>query len=484
MLFVPLIGKNQIQTSMKTLISSITAIIAIVSLIAFQLPSTNSTGEEKSASDNYQMYCAGCHGVNLDQFVNRKWKFGTNPAKIEDIIANGLLDNGMPGFSASLSNNEVRALSEYILAESKQKAIDEVASDFNVDKVFGTTTKFKIETVVDGLEIPWGLEFLSGNRLLIAERNGTLSLYTKENGLQKVSGLPEIRTGGQGGLMDLKRHPKYAENGWIYISYSYFDESNRDLSNTAIVRARLEGTKLVDVQHIYKGIPAVSTHHHFGSKIDFDKNGYLYFSIGDRGRRDVFPQKISNSNGKTHRLYDDGSIPKDNPFVNDKDAVKSIYSFGHRNPQGVAVHPLTNELWISEHGPRGGDEINIIEPGKNYGWPVISFGINYNGTTFTNDTAKAGMEQPLSYYVPSIAPCGMTFVTTNKYKNWENSLLIGSLRFKYLERVIIENSKVVGHERLLEGIGRVRNVKISPDGYIYIGVENPGRIIKLIPVTN
>jgi glucose/arabinose dehydrogenase len=210
----------------------------------------------------------------------------------------------------------------------------------------------------------------------------------------------------------------------------------------------------------------------------------MYFSIGDRGKRDRFPQTLDNSNGKVHRLFDDGRIPPDNPFINQEGAVASTYSYGHRNIQGMAMHPVTGAIWTHEHGPKGGDEVNIIEKGQNYGWPVISYGINYNGTKFTNITAKEGMLQPNIYYVPSIAPCGMAFVTSDKYPGWENNLLIGSLRFKYLERCVIENDQIVEQERLLEGIGRVRNVKMSPDGYIYVAVEAPGKILKLMPVTD
>lgn len=470
---------------MKKLIIAFSAIPIFLVFIGFIKPNEGFIkAEPKKASENYQLYCAGCHGGNLDHFINRKnWNFGSTPAKIEHIIAKGNIDAGMPGFETTLSHDEIRALGEYILAESKQRSIDQVASSFNIDKVFGTDVKFKLEVVVNDLEIPWGIEFLPNDRLLIAERNGTLSVYSQKNGLVKIAGLPEISVGGQGGLMDLQLHPNYKKNGWIYIAYSYANKEDKELRNTSIIRGKLQNNELTSIETIYKGAPAVKAHYHFGCRIEFDNEGYLYFSIGDRGNRDVYPQKLDNSNGKIHRLHDDGSIPNNNPFVGVKGAFESIYSYGHRNPQGVAMHPVTGDIWTHEHGPRGGDEINIIKPGLNYGWPVISYGINYNGTTFTNDTAKAGMEQPLTYYVPSIAPCGMAFVTSNKYGNWQNSLLIGSLRFKYLERCVIENNEIVGNERLLEGIGRVREVKVSPDGYIYIGVENPGRIIKLVPVS-
>jgi aldose sugar dehydrogenase len=387
----------------------------------------------------------------------------------------------MPGYDSVLTRDEIRALGEYILAESKNIDIRKTIASSTNDGIYDTDVKYTAEVLTDELEIPWGIEFLPDGDILVAERKGTLSRLTPTGQLIPISGLPEIKVVGQGGLMDLRLHPDYNQNGWLYVAFSYADENNRRASNTQIIRCRLNGNQLTDTETLYKGTPAVATNYHFGARIDFDNDGYMYFAIGDRGRRDDFPQKLDNSNGKVHRLKDDGTIPADNPFFNTRGAEKSIFSYGHRNIQGIARHPVTGEIWTHEHGPRGGDEINIVKPGRNYGWPVISFGINYNGTTFTNDTARAGMEQPLAYYVPSIAPCGMAFVTGNRYGDWENSLLIGSLRFEYLERCIIEDNKVVGHERLLEGIGRVREVKVSPEGYIHVGVENPGRIIKLIP---
>lgn len=433
------------------------------------------------AAASYQNFCAGCHGDYMEEFADRNWMFANTPSEIEAVIKHGEENEGMPGFKEALTDNEIAALTRHILTESKKPAAQK-PDLFTRKKARSEKAKYWAEVVVADLEIPWGLEFLPNGDLLIAERNGTLSRFTREKELIEISGLPPIRVSGQGGLMELKLHPKYEENGWIYISYSYIDEQNKDAGNTAIIRAKLEGNTLTNIEHIYKGYPAVTTSHHFGNRIEFDNEGYMYFSIGDRGRRDEFPQSLNNSNGKIHRLFDDGKIPPDNPFVHVKGAIKSIYSYGHRNPQGLSMHPVTGEIWESEHGPRGGDEINLIQKGQNYGWPVISYGINYDGTIFTNDTAKEGMMQPVHYYVPSIAPCGQTFVTSKRYKGWENNLLIGSLRFKYLERVVIEDNKVVEQERLLEGIGRVRNVRVSPDGYIYVAIEQPGKILKIIPV--
>ena len=291
---------------------------------------------------------------------------------------------------------------------------------------------------------------------------------------------------GQGGLLDLKLHPQYSENGWIYLSYSdlHSGEGKNMEGCTSILRARLKNDQLVDLEKIFTGQPASNKGQHWGCKLEFDKEGYLFFGIGDRGARDVNPQSLENHSGKMHRIRDDGSIPADNPFVNTPGAMPSIYSYGHRNPQGTAMHPETGEIWESEHGPKGGDELNLIQPGKNYGWPIISYGINYNGTRFTDITQKEGMEQPQSYWVPSIAPCGMTFVIGNKYPGWENNILIGSLRFKYLERVVLHHHHVIHNEKLLPDIGRVRNVVMSPDGYVYVAIESPGKILKLVPVQN
>jgi aldose sugar dehydrogenase len=260
------------------------------------------------------------------------------------------------------------------------------------------------------------------------------------------------------------------------------EEDGKTLGNTSIIRVRLNNNELIDTEKIFTGFPRTQRAHHFGCKLEFDKNGYLFFGIGDRGQHFDFPQKLDNHNGKIHRIHDDGRIPSDNPFVNTAGAMPSIYSYGHRNPQGTAMHPVTGRIWESEHGPKGGDELNLIEPGKNYGWPVISYGINYDGSILTELNEKEGMEQPITYWDPSIAPCGMIFVTGDRYPAWKNNIMIGSLRFKYLERVVLSGDRVIFQEKLIEGIGRVRNVKMGPDGYIYVAIETPGKIVRLIPV--
>ncbi len=337
---------------------------------------------------------------------------------------------------------------------------------------------YDVETVVDGISIPWGIAFLPNGDLLVTQKSG--KLYLVHSGEKtEISHDLQVYNRGQGGLMDVRLHPNYQDNGWIYFSYAS-DEGEEDGGHTAIARAKLSGNSLTDVQQLYKASPNTTKGQHFGSRIVFDNEGYLYFTIGERGERDVNPQDITRDGGKVYRLYDDGRIPESNPFYDTPDAVKAIYSYGHRNPQGMIKHYETGEIWVHEHGPQGGDEINIVKEGANYGWPVISYGENYNGTSFTDITEKEGMEQPLYYWVPSIAPSGMAFVTSDIYPSWKGSLLVGSLKFGYLERLVIENNKVTSREKLLEGQGRIREVRQGPDGYIYVGVEGTG-VVKLVP---
>ncbi|WP_067150391.1 PQQ-dependent sugar dehydrogenase [Pseudotamlana agarivorans] len=339
---------------------------------------------------------------------------------------------------------------------------------------------YKTELIVPDLDIPWGMTFLPDGSMLITEKSGEL-IHFKDNTKHKVSGVPDIYVRGQGGFLDIQLHPNYEETDWIYFSYASA-EGEGDGGNTAIMRAHFEAAnhKLFGNERLYKAEPNTRKGQHWGSRIAFDDDGYLYFSIGERGQRDVNPQDITKDGGKIYRLHDDGRIPSDNPFINSKQAKTAIYSYGHRNPQGLIKNPLTGELWSHEHGPQGGDEINIIKKGKNYGWPVISYGVNYGGTSFTELTHKDGMEQPLFYWTPSIAPSGMTLVTSDKYPEWKNHLLVGSLKFSYLELLTLKDQKVIKREKLFEDIGRLRHVVQDPDGYIYIAVEGQG-IYKIIP---
>jgi aldose sugar dehydrogenase len=348
----------------------------------------------------------------------------------------------------------------------------------NEDVIQSEEQAFRVEKVVEGIDVPWAIAFLPDGGMLITQRSGELLLF-KDDTLHSdpVGGVPGVYARGQGGLLDVELHPDYEENGWIYLSYSYEGDGG---GHTAIMRARLDGHELTDQEVLFEGEPRTTGRVHFGSRIRFDRDGYMYFSIGDRGEMSN-AQDLSNHSGKIHRLYDDGSIPADNPFVNDENARPEIFTYGNRNAQGMSVHPETGEIWTHEHGPRGGDELNVMRAGNNYGWPEITYGINYNGTIITEDTARAGMEQPVHYWTPSIAPSGMAFVTGDRYPGWSGNIMVGALAHQHLQRVVLDGEEVVHTERLLEQIGRVREVKMGPDGYLYLGIEGTG-IVRLIPL--
>jgi len=337
--------------------------------------------------------------------------------------------------------------------------------------------EFVVEKLVSGITIGWGMDWLPDGSMLITEKSG--KLYRFKNGEKtEISNPPKVYHHGQGGLLDIRLHPDYRKNGWIYLTYAS-DEGPGNGGNTAVMRCRIEGNSLTDKEVLYKATPNTTAGQHFGSRLAFDTEGFLYFSVGDRGDRDTNPQDISRDGGKVYRLQDDGKIPKDNPFVHAENAKPAVFSYGHRNPQGMVRHPGTGAIWIHEHGPKGGDEINIIKKGANYGWPEITYGVNYDGTAITDKTEKKGMENPVFYWTPSIAPCGMDFVSGDKFPAWQGKLLVGSLKFGYVEMLTFENNKVVKREKLID-LGRTRNVRTGPDGYIYISVEGEG-IFRLLP---
>lgn len=358
--------------------------------------------------------------------------------------------------------------------QAGEESMESPAADLSVEA----------EKVVSGTGIGWGIAFLPDGDMLVTEKSGTLYRISDGEIVAEITdGIPsDLDVNGQGGFLDIELHPNYEENGWIYFSYSSSAGSGEG-SNTAIIRAKLENDALVNVEELYKAEPNSTRGQHYGSRIVFDNDGYMFFSIGDRGNRDVLPQDITMDGGKIYRLNDDGSIPSDNPFVGEDGAKEAVYSYGHRNPQGMALNPESGIVWANEHGPQGGDEVNIIEPGNNYGWPVISYGINYNGTEFAEDTARAGMEQPILYWDPSIAPAGMTFVTSDKYPGWEGDLLVASLKFSYIAHLDVEGNEILEETKLVEGVGRIRAIEEGPDGYIYFTAEGDG-VYRLVPSEN
>ncbi len=342
-----------------------------------------------------------------------------------------------------------------------------------ISEVIDTDYGYELDLVAGDLEIPWGMVFVNEG-ILVGDKNGSIWMYTEPTVRTAIKGFPKVWSKGQGGLLDIELDPNYAEEPWIYFSYAKQDPANEDQGHTAISRAKLNGDTLIDWQELYYGEEVSDKGHHFGSRLEFDDDGLLYFSIGDRGDRDNNPQDITRDAGKVYRINKDGSIPTDNPFASQEGAKKAIFSYGHRNAQGMIFHPTFKEIWVHEHGPQGGDEINVSEKGKNFGWPVISYGVNYDGSSFTELSEMEGMEQPLYYWVPSIAPSGMQWVTSAKYPELQNTLLVGSLKFQYLEALHFEGKRVVKRERIFKDVGRLRNVRQGPDGFIYIAVEGQG----------
>jgi glucose/arabinose dehydrogenase len=388
----------------------------------------------------------------------------------------------MPAYG-NFSETQLTALLDYIEATEVDPADLEEPEDETI-----RTEDYVVDAEILSKDIsnPWSIAFIDEKHALITEQGGGVRQLIHDF-LQPdpVQGTPEVLHFAQGGMLDVAIDPNYAENGWVYLSYSHpigeEKEGNRP-AMTRVVRGRIQDNKWVDQEVVWEArredyrTSAV----HYGCRIDFDEQGRLYFSLGDRGRS-PHAQQLDKPNGKVHRVNPDGSIPEENPFVDQKDAYDSIFSYGNRNPQGLVFHPETGELWSTEHGPKGGDELNLIQKGNNYGWPVITYGTNYNGTPITDITHKEGMEQPVKQWTPSIAVCGLDFYTGDKFPKWQNNLLVGTLKYKQLRRIKLDGHEVVEEEILMKDRAEVRDVETSPDGSIYILLNKPDAIMKWTP---
>ena len=359
-----------------------------------------------------------------------------------------------------------------------------------VDTASGVTTtrehRVRVVTVTEGLERPWGLAFLPDGRMLVTERPGRLRVVSREGklDLMPVAGLPRVDAQSQGGLLDVTLHPQYPSNGWIYWSYAQRDATG---NGTEVARGKLAGGpgswRMESVEVLFRMAPKSSGGHHFGSRIVFDRAGLMYVTLGERGEMQR-AQRLDDHGGKILRLTDDGKPAPGNPFLNDPKAQPEIYTLGHRNVQGAAIHPVSGALWASEHGPQGGDELNLIRAGDNYGWPVITYGVNYGiGTRIGEGTAKAGMEQPVKYWTPSPAVAGITFYEGDRFPRWRGDLLVATMKANALIRVRLNGERFVEDEFMLKGeLPRVRDVRTGPDGYVYLLTdEKNGAILRLEP---
>jgi glucose/arabinose dehydrogenase len=467
--------------------------LAVLALVGVFLPSMLSAQAARVRTgkvvDLYKENCASCHGDQMQgasapSMLDDIWLSGGDDDSLARSIRNGFPDRGMPAWGALIPEKEIRAMVIYMREMRARHDSGQLTFAEPKDSVTASSAlhSYQVNTWLDGVNEPWSMAFLPDGGALVTEKRGRLLRFGADRKVVgRIEGLPEIDNDGQAGLFEVLLHPRYAENGWVYLAFSDLtrNQDNQKVSITRVIRGRLQGQQFVDQETIF----AAKLEHyrkaggvHFGGRLAFDRAGYLFFTIGDRSAM-AEAQDNTRPNGKVHRVHDDGRIPADNPFVGQPNAVESIWSYGHRNPQGLAFHPETGQLFDLEHGPRGGDELNLVERARNYGWPVISYGMNYDGSTLTTLTAKQGMEQPVVYWVPSLGVCGMNFYSGNEFPRWQNNLFIASLAAQELRRLEVVGGKVVYQEIIFKNLGRIRHVITGPDGALYVLL--PSRIARV-----
>jgi glucose/arabinose dehydrogenase len=456
--------------------------------------------------------CSGCHGTGLGgarapSLFAEHFLSETSDDQILGIVQNGT-PSGMPSFKDKFSEDQIRQIIAYLRIQGgRLKAAPPFVPDPTNKVITSQKQTFRIEVVAKGIETPWGLAFLPDGGMLVTSRGGRLNVIDKNGKLQAdpVADTPKVFVRQDGGLLDVVLHPDYKKNGWIYLSYTEVKPGVTPApgSNaapvpapptmTVMVRGRIRNNHWVDNQEIFRADSSLytTTSDHYGSRFLFDKEGHLFYSLGERHNM-ANAQNLSVPMGKIHRVNDDGTPLADNPFVHTPGADPTIWSYGHRNPEGLAFDPVTGDLWESEHGPTGGDEINIIRKGHNYGWGVISMGLE-PGITHQHE---AGMDDPIAYYTPTIAPSGMTFYSGDRYPGWKNNLFVAALAGQELLRLEVSGGKITAQEPVFKEFGRVRDVKTGPDGLLYVLLQNPtgagtglalsaataGMVIRLVPV--
>jgi len=464
--------------------------------LAFASAACGQQVRQGAVADRYTQLCSQCHGKAMEgarspagnvvpTLLDDEWLHGGTDDDIAKSIRNGYPDKEMPAWGAAIPEKEIRAMVIYIRETQAAYKRGQIKFEQPADSVTAKSQlhEYQLNTWVDGLDEPYGLAFLSPTRAIVTEKKG--KVYLIENGQrakEPLAGTPAVDTAQQAGLYDVVPHPQFAQNGWLYFAFADPKERNGEkVSLTKIIRGKIEGNALVAQETIYE---AALEHYikaggvHFGGRIAFDKQNHIHFVVGERGGK-MTVQDLSLPVGKIHRLRDDGRLPEGNPFANDPKAIKSIWTYGHRNPQGLAFDPRNGDLYAIEHGPRGGDELNYIAPGRNYGWPVITYGMEYNGNAMTDITHKEGMEQPVTYWLPSIAPCGMNFYNGNLFPKWKGHLFVSTLVAQELRRLEVKDRKVVAQEVLFKNLGRIRHVTAGPDGAVYVLL--PKRIARIAP---
>jgi aldose sugar dehydrogenase len=456
-------------------------------------------GRGNPAATLFTEVCAGCHGTDLSggrapSLFDDQWARGADDESIARHIESGIPATEMPPFKGALTDTQIWQLVAYIRTHAATlKGRPAFVADPDNQVIKSEKQTFKIEIVARGIETPWGLAFLPDGRLLVTERPGRLRIIENGKLLPEVKGLPKVWEKQDGGMFDVEVHPQYARNGWIYLAYSETLPGDKapppdpaaapegrgrggppdPPSMTVIVRGKINSThEWTEQQVLFRAKPDQysSNNSHYGLRFIFDTQGHLFYSLGEKGHI-PHSQDLSSPLGKIHRVMDDGSVPKDNPFVNRPGVLPTIWSYGHRNPQGLSWDPVTGKLWESEHGPQGGDEINIIEPGRNYGWGVITSGVQQGITK----RAQEGMEQPIVYYTPSIGPSGIVFYTGTRYPGWKNNLFVSGLVGQQLRRLEVAGGTVSHQEVIFNQYGRVHDVVQGPDGYLYVTLQVPGQ---------
>jgi Glucose/sorbosone dehydrogenases len=445
----------------------------------------------RGAEQLYPMFCASCHGDDLRggkvaSLLDPGRRAGDSDEALFRTIRDGLPRSGMPAFGATLDDAEIRSLVVFIreTALRTKEPVPRHAEPLPDGVRKGELHSWRAELVVEAFDVPWGFDFLPDGRMLVTDRVGTLHLVDGGRvAPEPIRGTPRVWVRDEGGLMAVAVDPEHAENGWIYLTFA--DPGDGDTGNTKIVRGRIRDGEWTDEETIFAAPRESYTNRgmNFGSRLVFD-GPYLFFTFGERGEVGQ-AQDLSRPNGKVHRVFRDGRVPPDNPFVGRPDALGSIWSYGHRNPQGLARDPATGDLWESEHGPRGGDELNRVMPGRNYGWPLVTHGMNYDGTPISPRTGAPGLEPPVLHWTPSIAVSPLHVYTGDAFPRWKHQLFVGSLAQQKLFRMETKDGRVTHVELVFEKLGRIRDIKTGPDGLPYLALEipgpHPGRIIRLAP---
>ena len=469
-------------------IQNMSRLFAIVPVLICLFSHQSSAQEGKEL---YQLYCAGCHGAGLEgntatPLIKEDWIYGRTRSLMSRNIKFGIIDTEMIGWGQVLNNEQIRSLVEYILTAQSSPPAAQRPFPSQIQTEDYLLAVEVLET--NGLKLPWGIEFVDASRALVTEQPGRLRwLIDGKLDQQPIEGIPSVyNTGnGLGGLMDVALDPEYEKNGWVYLAYVHTEGKKEDRNSAAmtrIIRGKVQDHSWEEEEILFQVSDSLMLDRgsRWGCRLLFDREGYLYFTIGDVDRGEM-SQDLHRPNGKIFRIHPDGRIPEDNPFIGEQGALGAIYTLGNRNAQGLALHPETGAIWATEHGPMGGDEVNLLSKGANYGWPLITYGKDYNGDIVSSLTHKEGMEQPILHWTPSISVCPAEFCNSPAFPAWQNNLLVGALAFEEIRMLKLEGESVAEQEILLKNHGRIRDVKFGKDGALYVLVNKPDAILRIRP---